>query len=49
MPEITIPRLPDESARAYAARVDGDAPGVQPGEGGSTPTAALQTNPESHE
>lgn len=95
IPKIELPRLENESARAYAARVDyvtagpgrsqeavsqklakrpilpfseidrrgagmykgqsraasidGDAPGVQPGEGGSTPTAALQTNPESHE
>jgi len=29
--------------RPCAASIDGDAPGLQPGEGGSTPTAALHT------
>ncbi len=50
---LTVPILPfseieRRGAGMYkgqprAASIDGDAPGVQPGEGGSTPTAALQT------
>ena len=56
---LTVPILPFSEidrrgagmykGQSRAASIDGDAPGVQPGEGGSTPTAALQTNPESHE